>query len=84
MTSLWTCEFDFTVSEDKTNDCDSSNPGTENYGKHMTSEEIIEFFAPAQSTVDAVLEWLIESGLNADRLEVSVNKQVNTCQFKYQ
>lgn len=57
---------------------DSATPGTDSYGKHMTSEEVIEFFAPAQSTADAVLGWLIESGLSADRLEVSVNKQVDS------
>lgn len=54
----------------------SSTPGSENYGKHMTPEEIVDFFAPEQSTTDTVLEWLAESGISADRVAVSANKQV--------
>ena len=54
----------------------SSTPGSSNYGKHMTTEEVVDFFAPHQSTVDAVTEWLIESGICADRFAISANKQV--------
>lgn len=43
----------------------------------MTPEEVIEFFSPAQGTVDAVKEWLVSSGISADRIGHSVNKQVN-------
>lgn len=42
----------------------------------MTAEEVIDFFAPHESTSGVVLEWLAESGLSTDRLEISVNKQV--------
>lgn len=42
----------------------------------MTAEEIVDFFAPHQSTVDAVTEWLVSSGFSADRFALSVNKQV--------
>lgn len=42
----------------------------------MTAEEIVEFFAPHQSTTDAVTEWLVSSGISADRFALSVNKQV--------
>jgi tripeptidyl-peptidase-1 len=42
----------------------------------MTTEEVVEFFAPHQSTVDAVTEWLVESGISADRFAISANKQV--------
>jgi hypothetical protein len=42
----------------------------------MTADEIIDFFAPQESTSDAVLEWLVDSGISEDRLAVSVNKQV--------
>lgn len=42
----------------------------------MTAEEVIDFFAPHESSSDVVLDWLVESGLSADRLEISVNKQV--------
>lgn len=54
---------------------DISTPGSENYGNHMTAEEVIDFFAPHESTSGVVLEWLAESGLSTDRLEISVNKQ---------
>ncbi|KAL5323139.1 hypothetical protein ACEPPN_007667 [Leptodophora sp. 'Broadleaf-Isolate-01'] len=30
---------------------DISTPGSESYGKHMTPEEVVEFFAPSQSTI---------------------------------
>lgn len=42
----------------------------------MTPEEIIDFFAPQQSTTDSVVEWLVESGITTDRFAVSANKQV--------
>lgn len=54
----------------------SSTPGSENYGKHMTADEVIDFFAPHESTSDAVMEWLVDSGIGEDRLAISVNKQV--------
>ena len=54
----------------------SSTPGSENYGKHMTAEEVVDFFAPHPSTTEAVMEWLVASGISADRFALSVNKQV--------
>jgi tripeptidyl-peptidase-1 len=54
----------------------SSNPASANYGKHMTAEEVIDFFAPAQATVDAIFGWLTDSGIAAERIGHSVNKQV--------
>jgi tripeptidyl-peptidase I len=54
----------------------SSTPGSEHYGKHMTPEEVVDFFAPEQSTTDSVLKWLAESGFSADRVAISANKQV--------
>lgn len=42
----------------------------------MTANEVIDFFAPEQSTTDAVSQWLVESGLSTDRLSVSANKLV--------
>jgi subtilase family serine protease len=54
----------------------SSTPGSANYGKHMSPEEVVEFFAPPQSTADAVMEWLASSGISADRFAISANKQV--------
>ncbi|KAI0018743.1 subtilisin-like protein [Xylariomycetidae sp. FL0641] len=54
---------------------DISNPESANYGKHMTSEEVIDFFAPQQSSIDAVTDWLTSSGISKDRIGLSVNKQ---------
>lgn len=54
---------------------DISTPGSANYGKHMTAEEVIDFFAPHQSSKDAVVDWLIDSGIAADRIGQSANKQ---------
>ncbi|PNP37057.1 hypothetical protein TGAMA5MH_11028 [Trichoderma gamsii] len=34
----------------------------------MTPEEVIDFFAPPRSSVDAVIAWLTESGISADRI----------------
>jgi tripeptidyl-peptidase-1 len=42
----------------------------------MTAEEVVDFFSPHQSTIDAVMEWLISSGISADRFAISANKQV--------
>jgi tripeptidyl-peptidase-1 len=53
-----------------------STPGSGSYGKHMTPEEVIDFFAPHENSADAVLKWLSQSGISADRVAVSVNKQV--------
>lgn len=52
-----------------------STPEHESYGKHMTPDEVIDFFAPDQSTIDAVMDWIITSGISADRVGLSVNKQ---------
>ncbi|RFU34872.1 hypothetical protein B7463_g1445, partial [Scytalidium lignicola] len=54
---------------------DISTPGSANYGKHMNAEEVIDYFAPHPSTVEAVTEWLVVSGVSADRFAVSANKQ---------
>jgi tripeptidyl-peptidase-1 len=35
---------------------------------------VIEAFAPAQETVDAVRAWLVESGISAERITHSDNK----------
>ncbi|KAH9217424.1 putative Tripeptidyl-peptidase sed1 [Leptodontidium sp. 2 PMI_412] len=52
-----------------------STPGSASYGNHMTPEEVIEFFAPRQSSTDAVIDWLTTSGISADRCAPSANKQ---------
>lgn len=42
----------------------------------MTAEEVIDFFAPEQANVDAVIEWLVASGIERHRIGQSINKQV--------
>ena len=39
-----------------------STPGTEKYGKHLSSEEVHDFFAPKKQSVDVVSNWLHASG----------------------
>jgi hypothetical protein len=48
----------------------------------MTSEEIIDFFAPAQSSVDAVIDWLVSSGIERQRISQSANKQASPSSYK--
>jgi tripeptidyl-peptidase-1 len=52
-----------------------SNPKSEHYGKHLSSEEVIDLFAPAADSVDVVTDWLKSAGFAADRVSQSVNKQ---------
>ncbi|ROW03279.1 hypothetical protein VSDG_01502 [Cytospora chrysosperma] len=54
---------------------DLSDPASGNYGKHMSADEVIDFFAPEQSSVDVVVDWLVSSGISRDRIGQSVNKQ---------
>jgi tripeptidyl-peptidase-1 len=42
---------------------DISHPTSKNYGKHLSKEEVHSIFAPAEETVDAVRNWLLDSGL---------------------
>ena len=45
------------------------------YGQHLTAEEVIEIFAPAPSTVESVRDWLVGSGIDANTISQSTNKQ---------
>lgn len=57
-----------------------SHPESPEYGKHWTAEHVVEHFAPARETVEAVVEWLGQSGITRDRLRLSASKgwiQVN-------
>lgn len=42
---------------------DVSHPTSENYGKHLSKEEVHSIFAPADETVAIVKSWLMGSGL---------------------
>lgn len=51
-----------------------AHPSSPKYGQHWTSEDVIEAFRPADDSVDAVLAWLVESGIPKDRITHSDNK----------
>ncbi|MCJ1408202.1 hypothetical protein MMC19_002276 [Ptychographa xylographoides] len=51
-----------------------SQPGSTRYGQHYSAEEVADLFAPAQSTVDAVRNWLIRAGVPAKTISQSVNR----------
>ncbi|KAL1840747.1 hypothetical protein VTK73DRAFT_3682 [Phialemonium thermophilum] len=54
---------------------DISDPRSPNFGKHMTAHEVIDFFAPSESRVRAVTQWLAAAGIDASRVSLSANKQ---------
>jgi tripeptidyl-peptidase-1 len=41
----------------------------------MTAEEVIDFFAPSDESVDAIIEWVTSAGIDRDRVSLSANKQ---------
>jgi tripeptidyl-peptidase-1 len=55
--------------------CASSKHDSPRYGQHYSAEEVADIFAPSQSTVDAVRDWLLSAGIPAERISQSVNKQ---------
>jgi len=53
---------------------DVAHPDSKNYGKHYSAEEVNRLFAPTAETVQAVRNWLIDSGIAEHRIKVSDNK----------
>jgi len=51
-----------------------SDPASPNFGKHWTSEEVIETFRPSKQTEDEVRTWLVENGIPEKRITHSDNK----------
>jgi tripeptidyl-peptidase I len=51
-----------------------ADPDSSSYGRHWTPEDVVEFFAPSQSTVSAIRQWLIAAGFAEHQLRVSLNK----------
>lgn len=51
-----------------------SDPDSPDYGKHWTSEQIIDHFKPSDDTVDAVRQWLVDSGIADSRITHTDNK----------
>ncbi|KAJ6552290.1 peptidase S8/S53 domain-containing protein [Mycena vulgaris] len=54
-----------------------AHPDSPSYGKHWTAQQVAEKFAPPVESVDAVLWWLIDSGIPTERIRVS-GSQVNS------
>lgn len=42
---------------------DISHPASENYGKHLSKEQVHSIFAPTEETTEIVKTWLLDSGL---------------------
>ncbi|OTB14731.1 hypothetical protein K445DRAFT_62316 [Daldinia sp. EC12] len=54
---------------------DISNPKSKNYGKHLSAEEVVKFFEPAETGIKAVKDWLVEAGIPSSTISQSGNKQ---------
>lgn len=54
---------------------DVSHPSSSNYGKHWTSDEVIEAFKPSDQAVETVRQWLVDAGIAAKDIVHSDNKQ---------
>ncbi|KAG9312226.1 peptidase S8/S53 domain-containing protein [Chiua virens] len=50
-----------------------SHPDSPNYGKHWSATEVASTFAPSRASVDAVRDWLLESGIEAHRIKLSAS-----------
>lgn len=62
---------------------DRSNHKSPNFGKRMTSREVIDFFAPPRESVEAVRDWIVAGGILVSRISQSTNKQVRNTQGKF-
>jgi tripeptidyl-peptidase-1 len=51
-----------------------SDPVSPMYGKHWTADQVVEFFAPAAESVNAVKSWLAEGGIGNDRVRLTNSK----------
>ncbi|KAL8286786.1 hypothetical protein RQP46_004314 [Phenoliferia psychrophenolica] len=48
-----------------------SHPSSAAYGQHWTSKEIADFFSPSAQTVDTVRDWLVASGIESYRHQLT-------------
>ncbi|TQV93124.1 protease S8 tripeptidyl peptidase I [Cordyceps javanica] len=51
-----------------------SDPKSANYGKHYTADQVIDLFAPKDSSIQAVKQWLIDSGIPSGSIKVPRSK----------
>jgi hypothetical protein len=63
------------LTKERAKTCISSHHDSPKYGKHYSAEEIADIFAPAQSAVDSIQDWLLSAGIKAEKISQSVNKQ---------
>lgn len=53
---------------------DVSHPESSNYGKHWSPAKVAETFRPTHESVDAVRTWLVESGVDLERVRLSAGR----------
>lgn len=47
---------------------DVSHPSSDNYGKHLSAEEVHSIFAPAEESIKAVKDWLLSGGVQTESI----------------
>lgn len=52
---------------------DVSHPGSPNYGKHWSAGKVASTFAPSRQSINAVRNWLLESGVESHRIKLSAS-----------
>ncbi|KAK2603824.1 hypothetical protein QQS21_004026 [Conoideocrella luteorostrata] len=45
-----------------------SDPSSPKYGQHYSQDEVVELFAPDESSVNTIKNWLVKSGVSADKI----------------
>lgn len=53
---------------------DVSRPDSPNYGNHWTPSDIAYKFSPSSDTIDAVREWLVSTGIDSRRIQLSPSR----------
>lgn len=51
-----------------------ADPDSPKYGQHYTKQQVVDTFAPAQESIDAVTQWLVEAGIPERSITLSQNK----------
>lgn len=51
-----------------------SHPESGKYGKHWSAGDVRETFAPSDETIETVRSWLLDSGIERERIRLTGNK----------
>lgn len=51
-----------------------SHPDSPDYAQHYSPAEVASAFAPHATTISAVTDWLVDSGISKDRLRLTAGK----------